>query len=298
MKLICTGDWHLRERPPEARRDDYFQEQNKKLDWVFGLAKREGAAIVQPGDFFNSNPPTEFLKQWVIRKITEKGLRIYTVFGQHDLLHHSLQSLDRTGLSVLEAAGVVTILNGRGVLLVKERVRLVGCHWGQEVPRLRRREGVTTVLVMHRMVIKEPLWPGQQADDGKVLLRKYPEYDLIITGDNHQCFMFESGGRFLFNAGSLMRMTASQFAHEPTVGIYDTKGREFRTVKIPCGPSEKVLSREHIEVVGERDERLRKFIESLKEDYEVGLSFRDNLQQFFEANKVEQSIQDLIWENM
>lgn len=300
VRLLLSGDWHLREKAPQARIDDYFRSQEEKLDWLFNLALEKQAVILQPGDFFDTNPPTEFIKQRFINKRGKwlQSLQILTIFGQHDMLHHSLKSLDRTGLAVLEAAGVVNIIDGGEKMISIDNVDFVGCHWGQEVPRKRRVKGRVKVLVIHRMLINEPLWPGQDADYGEVFLKKYKEYDLIVSGDNHQFFMFQGGGRFLFNAGSLMRMTAAQFDHKPAVGIYDTDTRKLEVIEIPCASVDEVLTREHIDKVEERDERLRVFIDSLKQDYEIGLSFRDNLQKHFEENEIEQEIRDLIWENM
>ena len=129
-------------------------------------------------------------------------------------------------------------------------------------------------------------------------MREYKEYDLIVSGDNHQNFMFQDGRRYLYNAGSLMRMTAGQLDHRPEVGIYDTETKTLEMVKVPIRPAEEVLSREHIEEAKERDERLEAFVKSLKTDYGLELSFRRNLEEFFKANEVRESVRELILENM
>ena len=39
----------------------------------------------------------------------------------------------------------------------------------------------------------------------RVLTHKYADYDLIVTGDNHQSFIYNSPHNLLVNPGSLTR---------------------------------------------------------------------------------------------
>ena len=83
------------------------------------------------------------------------------------------------------------------------------------------------------MIIKtkeDTLWPGQVATDGLGQLEKQKEFDLILTGDNHQSFCITSNGRWLLNPGSMMRMRADQVDHNPIVGIYDTLENTFKAL--------------------------------------------------------------------
>ena len=41
MKLLISGDWHLRKGSPDLRLDDYEQTQKEKIDWIFDLAKKK-----------------------------------------------------------------------------------------------------------------------------------------------------------------------------------------------------------------------------------------------------------------
>jgi len=301
MKFLISGDWHLRERTPQARTDDYFAAQEKKVGWVLNLAQKREASILHAGDLINSEPPSRFVLRWFIqRMIDEEFEDFYTVFGQHEMLHHSLKSLNRTGLSVLDAAGTVKIVDSDENLwsFPSERVELIGCHWGQEIPRREKVKGWIKILLIHRMIVKQELWAGQTADYGKAFLMKHNEYDLIVSGDNHQHFMFQVGDRYLFNAGSLMRMKADQLDHKPCVGLYDTETKELEVVEVPCTPAEEVLSREHIEEVQRRDERRQLLVKSLKEGYKIALSYKNNLQGFFEKNKTKEEVRNLIWENI
>jgi len=307
MHFILTTDWHLRERTPQAYIGDYFSDQEDAVDFVLQKAEDYDAPILNAGDVFHTTPSTHFIVQWIISKLKERKVEMLCVFGQHDLLHHSLKSTDRTGLAVLSAAGAVELLDADYYSFYpssNKEVQLYGVNWSEEIPRLARpkknqKTNARRILVAHTMVVDEKLWSSQfDYTYGKAMLRKLQEYDLIVTGDNHKRFYFSDGNRYLVNCGSLMRTTAAQFAHKPCIGLYDTETRTLEMVDVPCPPADEVLSREHLDEVEERNERLEAFITSLKDDYEIDLDFEGNLEKFFSANEVREEVQELIWGNM
>ena len=84
MKLLITGDWHITNKSPKRRTDDYFETLYKKLEFILDVAKNHKVeAILQPGDFFDSHKASDFLKQELILLL--KNVDIKTIFGQHDL---------------------------------------------------------------------------------------------------------------------------------------------------------------------------------------------------------------------
>jgi hypothetical protein len=171
-----------------------------------------------------------------------------------------------------------------------ERVHWYGASWGQEIP-VPRNNLMYNILVMHRMVIGDKkLWEGQtdysQADK---LLKDHPEYDLIITGDNHQRVIArDQRGRAVINMGSMMRSTIAQTAHEPGIAIFDTETRELTIVPIPTQPAEKVFAVEKVAVEKERNEKLDLFVNSLQQGEGVEkMDFTANLSSFVQSNKEE-----------
>ena len=59
------------------------------------------------------------------------------------------------------------------------------------------------VLVWHHMTYITKPFPGVTGGNAGGILRKYPEYDLIVTGDNHVSFTTEYEGKRLVNPGIL-----------------------------------------------------------------------------------------------
>jgi len=125
------------------------------------------------------------------------------------------------------------------------------------------------------------------------ILRKYPQYDLIITGDCHQSFTVEHEGRRLVNPGNLTRQVADQIDFKPRVALWYAEDNSIEWVYLPI--QENVISREHITKVEERDNRIDAFISRLNDDYKTTLSFEDNLQEFIKVNDIRDSVKQIIY---
>jgi len=53
-----------------------------------------------------------------------------------------------------------------------------------------------------------------------------------------------------------------------------------------------------IEEKVQKDERIQAYIERMNKDFEMGLSFRRNLEIFFEENNVPRKVREIIWNAM
>lgn len=326
MKIILTGDVHMRARNPENRLGDWFADQVAKITWILDLAKQvQARAILQPGDLGDVPLWSEYLKQYYIGLLRSRRLPWYGVRGQHDVFYHSLASWDRTSMSVLEAAGVYKVLGAEPVEIpefsykqetyeIEETVGLVevfGASWGEEVPEVERRASTggveyiaPKILVTHKMITcGGELYPGQddrtEADD---FLERHAGFDLIVTGDNHLICWAEKDGRWLVNCGALMRSSAGldSYNHQPHVALYDTIARTVDWYAVPCRPAEEVLDRERVELAAEKDERMDVFIENLEdratagETLELGLNFRCNLDEFVAAHSLREGTKRIL----
>jgi len=299
---ILTADWHIRSDTPKCRTDDYQKAQWRKIDFIMNLAKKHNCPILIAGDLGHKAIwPNPLLTKAIEHFISQ--MFIFVVPGQHDLPYHRLDKWIDGGLGVLDEAGSIEVPFENWYLTYQNIFACYCFPFGQSIDhfaKLHPDSKFKKIAIAHQMVIKDKeLWPGQDASQtlflqALSLLKKFPEYDLILTGDNHQTFVREYKGRVLVNPGSMMRMTAIQTDHRPCVFLWEAKTNEIEQVFLPIEKG--VIDRKYIDNIQERDERIGAFVKRLKNHYKKGLSFEDNMEQHLKANRVRKTVKDKIWE--
>lgn len=280
--LILTADWHLREDTPVCYTWDWWADQWESVSFVSDLQEKYKCPVIHSGDLFHHWKPSP-------RLLSETSIRLpkefYSVYGNHDLPQHNMELADKSGLHNLIVNGKVEVLD--------HATEMEGCSWN-ETPQNNVSWNPYKMLVWHVMTYqgKEP-WPGCPAPKAAKLLIKHPAYDLIVTGDNHKSFVEEYEGRLLVNPGSLTRQTAGQINHEPSVYLYYSDTNSVKRVKIP--QKDNVISREHIDVVDQRNDRIDAFILGLNADWAATMDFKENLERFRKKNHVKESVMQIIY---
>jgi len=150
------------------------------------------------------------------------------------------------------------------------------------------------MLIWHVMTWKGvPPWPGIPDSSAIRILKKYTQFDIILTGHNHARFHEKYEGRHLVNPGSLTRQIADQIEHSPAVYLWNEKINTVSAHLIPI--TEGVISREHITREQQKDDRITSFIEGLKSNWEIGLNFEENLEKFKAENHIRASVMEVIY---
>ena len=296
--LILTADWHLREDQPPARTDDYWQAQSDAVGFVRCLAEEYSCPVVLAGDLFDNWNPSHELVAWAADNLPAD---LIVVPGQHDLKRHKLSLYPKTALNVLDSTGrVISLVEGRLARLQRFRGLIRGFPWGYKLEAGRTRLGHRRVAVCHTLTwSKEQPFPGADAE-GQVrrVMEKLVGFHLIVTGDNHIPFIArrKSSDQILVNPGSLLRMRADQTDHKPRVYLWFAEQNDVTCTYLPI--EKDVLTREHIEREEQRNERMESFVERLGEQFEVGLSFEDNMKKFLRKEKPRKKTKQYILEAM
>ena len=298
MKLLVTGDWHLSDRTPRSRKDDYQEAMNGKIRRILSIAgKNQVEAILQAGDLTDSHDsPDKFKVKWIDR--FRNFPKIYTVPGQHDLRYHT-SDIWNTPLGVLsQAVAIHTITDNRSRDLFDDvadkRINVYGAGWGQEIPK--PDPEIYSILITHRMVVMDKLWAAQENYEMPgTLLRENPGYQLIVSGDNHNSFHYIDGGRFLINCGSLMRSNIDQVDHKPCVWIFDTDENPAEQIYLDVKPFEKVMDIERAErekaVKDQKNEKLEELERRLKSKSKIeGLNYASRVSERVKLLQDEDSI--------
>ena len=299
VSAILTADIELRAFAPSCRLDDHWTAQERKIAWLRDLAKEHDCPILDAGDLFDkrykSNPSHELIR-WAGYNLPHPFL---TTPGNHDLPGKSYDNYNNSAMAVLEMAGRLTHYQGGYLLysdLFSEGIHLAGFQWGQEIKQNDGRFKIEakTIALVHAMVYEEfEPFPGCVGYSAKEVMELLPDFDLIVTGHNHQTFTRESNGRILVNPGSLMRNDADQIDFKPSVFLWYAEDNSIERVFVPIESG--VISREHIDVKKEKETRLDAFVEKLGEQVVSGINFHQNLELAVADELITQSVKDKIW---
>lgn len=293
MKLLIMGDAHLRSGKPEKRLDNYEENQYKKMCWIMKKAEELGCVyILQPGDLTEHSPfprmNFETLARYMKLFNIHSPTKILTVFGQHDMKDHQISK--NTPLHVLDTADSVVVLNHHKFLpspsYAEKPILVYGCSYGDPIPDPTNMSAFN-ILVIHTMVSDKDYWDGHVPyNSPQNLLEQLPEYDLVVSGDNHHSFQYftepqlSSKRQGLINCGSLMRSSIDQINHMPCVWCFDTDTFSARQFNIPIQPYHEVFDMEAHEETKRKKLDSEAFVERLEQGFESsGLDFVKNLEQ-------------------
>jgi len=274
-KAILVGDLHLRDSSPICRTDNFIDAQIKKLQFLKSLQKEHQCPVIIPGDIFDQWKTSPYLLSLAMDNLPEN---LWVVAGNHDLPQHSLDLIDKSGLYTLVTSGHIRLLKGT--------------HYGQEPVGPSLILGDKKILVWHRMIYITPPYPGATGGQAEGVLRKYPQFDLIISGDNHQAFTDSYKGRLLVNPGSFTRQTADQIDFKPRVYLWYADTNTVEPYFLPF--TEGAISREHIEQTEQRDARIDAFISRLDGDWNATMSFEENLEAFAKTNNINPKVMEIV----
>lgn len=286
--LILCSDLHLRATAPKCRIDDFWGAQEKKILILKRVQKKYKIPIICAGDVFDKSISSPFLERWAIENLP----KIYAIPGQHDLLNHNLKLYSKTSFSVLEASRNIELLSD--ISFDFENCRVYGVPYGEDIKIEVKGKG-RKVLVLHRMVYKrKPIHKSVGGKSSTSLLKKYSEFDLIVTGDNHKFFVDEFEGRLLVNCGSMMRIRSYQVDYSPQYHLWSSEENKIKSFPFPI--EEKVMDIDYVEKEKKNNEKLEKMISKLKESREAGLSFTDNVSSLVESSDIRKEVVQEIYE--
>lgn len=299
VSAILTSDWHIRDDRPVCRTDNYMETQARKINFILNLSDQYDCPILVAGDFGHKPYWGDRLLNQIIKLFKGWGYKnIIVTPGQHDLPYHQLDKLYEGGLGVLEYADCIKIIsecyNGNSKFL------LFAYPYGVKIKSTKHDYKERSIALIHQMVIKsqkDKLWNDQVSDSAEELLKKFPCYDLIVSGDNHQTFDVEYKGRRLVNPGSIMRMTTDQINHKPCVYLWSAEDNSIKKVYLPI--EENVIDKTHIDIKKDYDTRTEAFVNSLKSgQYEIGFTFKNNVEQYFKINRTHSRVKEIAWESL
>lgn len=228
INFVWSSDWHLSDRPPGRRRDDYRRAIINKIQAIQELCNRLSAACLCGGDVFHvKNPKSEANSHSLVEEATRVLAEfpyncVFGAIGNHDIQHDRMETLPEQPLGVLIAAGVYHNLVAESVLFVNKdqtiSVLVESFGYADEETTLRRllNCGMRPPGVTYRIGIVHAFGrPGEATEMFGHRIIGYDElshldFDFLLWGHDHSRKETETVGNITHvNLGSLARAAFS-----------------------------------------------------------------------------------------
>lgn len=294
---VLAADIHIREDIPICRIDNYLDAQWKKISFILNLAVSNDVPLLVAGDFGNKPYWSNRLLNKAIKILLNTDIPIIVIPGQHDLPSHSLDLLSESGIGVLHEAAIIDV---RQKIEVKSEVTpdflIAPFPYGIKITSQKFKTKRLKVAISHQLIVQNKKREWQESYPvAKRLLKDFPEYDLILTGDNHESFVEQYDKRLLVNPGSIMRMSVDQIGHKPRVYLWYSNNT-VEPVYLPI--EDNVIDITYKERKNDKQIEKLIFMENLKKGYEICLSFRKNMEEYFKKNKVHSKVERKVWKSI
>jgi len=216
--MLIISDLHYRCDTPAWRKESDYAKQVLRPQLASLLDT--GEPVIVAGDVFHRS--ADFAATYdLFTFLKEQGAVLYATRGQHDMTYHN-ESMARTGVNLLAAAGLIVPLTG--VATEIEGSDVFGMGWGEQIPNPPS-VGQPLTLIAHVSVSHgDAVIPG--ATTATAFRQKAKGFKLVFTGDNHKRFSLpdtEASG--LYNAGCFHQMTADLLDQRPIAWHYTPDGR-------------------------------------------------------------------------
>lgn len=237
--IIFVGDLHLKGSSPISRVDDYPTVILNKLESLINTAKSFSCdKIMLLGDVFDSHITTlPYLAKVIntFRKISDAGIDVYTIVGNHDIKNNRMDSLDSSALGILISTGYLKLAPRN--LIIDDT--LFNCfHYPEELTN--NNESCYSVCVAHRYYEFGLSWDSLTSEDLKSL-----NYDAMILGHYHvPCDTLSIEDTVLYRPGSLSRSTSEPYnkLRTPRVLVFNCLNHKTVYVDIPCERADKIFT--------------------------------------------------------
>lgn len=269
MKLGISADNHLRPDLPLCRMDsDFIATQRNVLAFSVNECNKRNAHFVIAGDLFDVPRVTPSIVNMFLDEIMKLKNKCFVIAGNHSLPWHKQENLADSSIGAIAS------------LTTSESVfQYLPCDEMNDDGRFEHSAELTKdILLVHTLTFpsKDDIPYGAKAVSAYQLLDKYPQYKWIITGDYHHHFVVKDKDRYVINPGCTTIQTADMLDYEPGMYYIDTDKEEIEWIKLPNDIS--VLTDSHLKDKKERDGRIDSFIETVKKNGKMTLSFDDNLE--------------------
>lgn len=258
---------HISGVNPIARKDNLVEVQWDKLKQIINISNKYNVPIVTVGDIFDTPIIANSLLQKFGNIISKLNKELYFVFGNHDLIGHSIQAINRTSLGVIES-------NNPKIKHIKYFYSNYGYRFDysdylQPIQKTKLKQ--SNILLCHKAVVFPKLIGGKNSwilKDSEFCYniqteKELHKYSLILCGHWHKPYIFTYKNTKVINAGSVLRTTINE-THQPSIYLLNLKTLEHKKIKLNCNAD--VLSDKHLQIKKSKTiniDNVRAFVNSI-----------------------------------
>ena len=216
---LFASDIHLSHNAPVLRSEepDWYEAMRRPLRELRDLARKLKVPVVYPGDIFDHWKNLPELVNFAIQELP-KG---YAIPGQHDLINHSYEEIERTSYWTLVEAGLLKHLEPGAATDIGNDVMVYGWPWRHPVQPLENpNPHYLNVAVVHAYI-----WFGRYkyhtaSEDCHAKNHKLKGYDASFFGDNHINWIKNN----ICNCGGFYRRHSPDLDRQPSIGVLMSDG--------------------------------------------------------------------------
>lgn len=259
------GDAHLWHNTPSSRKDDYPESILRKLESLL-LQIEPNDICIFSGDFFH----TPHVADWYLSKVADvlnsakdRGLKVYTIYGNHEPKPTARYSGTDNSLSVLISSGVIKHL---------DHVRWNGIDiigWDYHDLEIEPYSGDSpAIYVIHRFVFEKP--DSRISSDEILYYDQIKELNVVavLAGHDHCIYQPERvGNTLIVRPGALSRGTIHHYNRVREIFIskisISKKKISAEYVKVDCKSPDEIFQEADV-ILDMTMNRVNEFIEILK----------------------------------
>lgn len=286
--IVYATDFHYTRMNPRSRKDDFGRAILDKLSSLVSIGNRLGAdAVAMGGDLFDRKGQVTIEETREVAQVLRKAdVPVVSIMGNHDQIGYRLDSLPRTGYGLLVAAGLIRHLDDEPLIVCRDdlRVCVTGASYQDGVDR-----GDREAYFPQRSEcdFQVHLTHGYLLDAKDSIIEEFTPYtrvagteaDCLLNGHYHpeqksKKVKNARGGSCMIvcpGAASRGALTSDNFDRMPKMVVLriTRDGIRLGFGRFPTArPAAEVLKFEEKKEKRERDDRLKSFAESLREEAE------------------------------
>ena len=274
--FILAADLHIRSDRPRCRIDeDWEKTQELMIKEIVSIANEYKVPLIITGDLFDTpNIPSRFIVM-LIEQFNKINTTVHFLAGNHELPYHSLDNINNSSI------GIFSALSKKHSKII-EGMDDFGTwhHFNSEY-----KENKTGLLFMHELIFEnsKSIPPNVNAKTAQDILDEHKKMKWIFTGDNHKCFMFNNGGRYVINPGCAIRQKTDEQDYKPSILYVNTEKEKIKRIYL----SDDIMMVDDNYIIEEKAkiDRITSFVEKIKKNENVSLDFIENIENSIKINK-------------